>query len=142
MSNIAACADLNIMILLVLFLQILATHTEETVRSKSYELQAFTSQEVQLDFNTYQSPYQINVKRAASSTPQEPNHCQGHPRKLSFQDDSEVFRLDTQTSQRSYDESIYLSLTSLNDQEEIVEFENLGSSFFAVSNNNKVYFLK
>ena len=33
-----------------------------------------------------------------------------------------MFRLDTQTNKRSYDDSMYLSLTTLSDQEEIVEF--------------------
>ena len=53
-----------------------------------------------------------------------------------------MFRLDTQISDRSYDESIYLSLITLDAQEEIIEFEHFEDNFFVVTSSNKVYFLK
>ena len=51
------------------FLQVLSILVALNEQVSDYNLTTFTSQERRLEFNHNDSPYQINVKRLASTTP-------------------------------------------------------------------------
>lgn len=128
------------MILLTLIAVVLAT---EKVEKDQYRLTGFVSQEKSINFTKYPNPYTITVSRLKTTTPNLGMNCKGFGRSLHFSEDVRLLRLDTHLSEASSHEmSLLKALTTLDDEEEIVEFESVSNYFFVVTTRNVVYFLK